>query len=678
MRSNQPGQATPRAGALARRLATALSFVTVLCAGAVRAQSDLPVFDGDAIDPVTGIPHSIVPGLPLFLPGVDEEYGTGDDVIDATKVGDVDVVIRTKNQLMGGAIPVPAAGVADAPPVVAGGQQTGAGTEAVFQVILSDGDASADQPAGHPLRGSAHNGRGVLVVAYPDLDGDGILGPTNDDAAGSADNEIERQETLSFAGRQVGVVMHGVADGTIGVTLGAPASGGGLGIVLVGGAIMGVTASEHFFDGPWITTLTPYMLPVDPREVIGNGNVRPPDPENLVEIELEGERFGRLAPDHPLLGTPFAIPLDGSSITVDLLRGVGGAQAGVNIAVPVDPATFVASSARRVLAAVGANGARRVVEDAATIEMADDGPGSRRTIVVFAADLLGNPTDPAAPTSVTVEVSAGLAITAPNGDGDPSRETVVVGTVAAVDLILDDAGTAGDGGAGGTVTALVNGLPADTLRVTFGGVPPPTTTTTGTVPTSTTAPTSTTTSSTVVVSTTTTTTASSTTATLASTTTTTTGGGTTTTTLLTVQSTLFSFGRQAGEDTLNTAATIRVNLDSFDPTTQLVTLRVADAGGMPYVLEIPVGGFVRRGSSYRFEDDRRVATNRVTRFSFRPTSKGASTFGVEVNVDRLDLAAFEAPPPAMVTQTLSVGAALYVAPLDCAFDQRASALVCVP
>ncbi len=656
MRRDQRHHATPRAGAIACRLATALSFVTVLAAGAVRAQSDLPVFDGDAIDPATGIPHSIVPGLPLFLPGVDEEYGTGDDIIDATKVGDVDVVIRTKNQLMGGAIPAPATGVADAPPVVAGGQQTGAGTEAVFQVILSDGDASADQPAGHPLRGSAHNGRGVLVVAYPDLDGDGVLGPTDDDAAGSADNEIERQEILSFAGRQVGVLANGVGDGTIGVTLGAPASRGGLGIVVVGGAIMGVTASEHFFDGPWITTLTPYMLPVDPREVIGNGNVRPPDPENLVEVEFEGERFGRLAPDHPVLGTPFAIPLDGSSITVDLLRGVGGAQAGVNLAVPVDPATFVASSTRRVLAAVGASGAPRVVEDAATIEMADDGPGSQRTLLVFAADRLGNPTDPAAPTIVTVEVSAGLAITTPNGDGNPSRETVVVGTAAAVDLILDDAGAANDGGAGGTVTALVNGLPADTLRVTFGGAPPPTTTTT-----TTTAPTSTTASTTVVVSTTTV------------------GGGTTTTTLVTVQSTVFSFEREAGDDTLTTAATIRVNLESFDPRTQSVTLRVVGAGGaVLYERTIPAGRFVRKGSSYRFEDDRRVATDRITRFSFRPTSKGASTFGVEVNVDRLDLTELEAARPPMVTQTLSIDAAVYAAPLDCAFDQRASTLVCVP
>ena len=72
-----------------------LLLVAALAAGAARAQaqSALPVFAGDPIDTATGRPHSILPGLPLILPGRDEVYGTADDVINTSVVGDVDVVV---------------------------------------------------------------------------------------------------------------------------------------------------------------------------------------------------------------------------------------------------------------------------------------------------------------------------------------------------------------------------------------------------------------------------------------------------------------------------------------------------------------------------------------------------------------------------------------------------------
>lgn len=66
------------------------------------------------------------------------------------------------------------------------------------------------------------NGRGVFVLAYADLDGDGFIGPTNAD--GSADNGIERQEIEVPAGRQVATIINGVAQGGLGVSLGAPGS----------------------------------------------------------------------------------------------------------------------------------------------------------------------------------------------------------------------------------------------------------------------------------------------------------------------------------------------------------------------------------------------------------------------------------------------------------------------
>ena len=82
-----------------------------------------------------------------------------------------------------------------------------------------------------------------LIAAAADVallvDGDGVIGPTNAD--GSADNEIERQEALTIIGRQVGLIDSGVGTGNLAVALAAPASAGGLGVVVTGTALAGST-----------------------------------------------------------------------------------------------------------------------------------------------------------------------------------------------------------------------------------------------------------------------------------------------------------------------------------------------------------------------------------------------------------------------------------------------------
>jgi hypothetical protein len=468
--SRTPARPRARLGSRLRGLATsrlgcatlvllAVSLQTDIGAQGLRAQTVAPVFQGDPVGP-DGEPYPILPGLPLFLPGEDEEYGTSDDTIDSAIVGDVDLVVRAGGTYQGGAIPPPASGVALAPAVVPGGTGTGAGTGVAFQVILSDGRPAP--PTGNALLGAEHDGRGALVVAYPDLDGDGVIGPTNAD--GSADNQVEMQETLSPAGRQVAVIVGGVAAGALGVSLGAPASAGGLGMALVGGALIGKSASAHYFDGPWVSTLLPFMPPIDPTRIIGRGNVRPPDPERLVEVTLEGERFGRLAPGHAVLGTPFAIPLDGSSVTVDVVRSVAGSAMAAKLLSPVDPATFVAASTRRVLAAVDPAGQRMAVEAVDALPLSDDGSGNGRTLFLVAADLFGNPTDPAPSVTVALELDPALALVEPDADGDPERENVVLADGRAVLLRVDDAGGAGDGGSSARITATVGGLPTDSVR----------------------------------------------------------------------------------------------------------------------------------------------------------------------------------------------------------------------
>jgi cysteine-rich repeat protein len=433
-----------------------LSFGALLFAAPVAAQ--LPVFMGDPVDPSTGQAFVILPGVASVQPGSDEDFNTGDDVINPAQTGDVDLVVRTGGTFSGGAIPAPAASVAAAPSVVAGGTHSGIGNEVAIQVIVSDGTPTP--AAGAPLLGAQHDSRAFLVFAYPDLDGDGVLGPTNAD--GSADNEIERQEALTIIGRQVGLIESGVGSGNLAVALAAPASAGGLGVVVTGAALMGSTAPKYF-DGPWAGTLQPIMPPVSAEDVIGGGNgVRAPDPaeEYLVELELEYEKWFQPAPGHPVLGTPYAIPLDGTSVTVDLLRSESGTATSVTLAPPVVAGSFTADPAKRLLPIVASGGGRELVEAVASLPFADDGPGNTIALRLFASDVLGNAADPAAPLTVVLTAPTGLAIVSPDGNADPQTETIVLATASASNVEIDDAGGAADGPGNARLVASVDGVPA--------------------------------------------------------------------------------------------------------------------------------------------------------------------------------------------------------------------------
>lgn len=440
-----------------------LALVVLLASGPAVGQT---VFSGDPIDPLTGSAYVMLPGVPLLHAGEDERWDGEGDVVQLGTIGDVDLVIRTAS--FAAAFPAPAAGIAAAPVVVAGGSPTGAGSDGFFQLALSDGAASP--PAGHPLGGAELDGRGALVLAWADLDGDGFVGPRSAD--GDADAQLELQEALVPIGRQVALLAGGSASGDIAVGLGAPASVGGLGVVLTAAALTGPSAPV-FLDGPPVATLLPLLPPVDITRITGN-EPPAPDPEYLVDIELEVEadRWFVPAPGDVLPGDPMAIPLDGSSVTVDLLQARSGAAAGAALARPLG-AGFIADLSRRVLPAVGAAGERLPVEPLTALALADDGPGNAATLALFPADRLGNPTDPG-PTPMVVELTAGpgLALTAPDTDGDPRRELVTLGSAESVLLALDDAGGAADGGGLADLLASVGGVPTALLRVDLGAAPP--------------------------------------------------------------------------------------------------------------------------------------------------------------------------------------------------------------
>ena len=438
-----------------RLLATAV----LLLAARAGAQ---PVFSGDPVDPGTGLPWVIQPGAPLYSPGDDEKYDTNDDVLQTGTIGDVDLVVRSV--AFGGAIPATAASVAAAPVVIAGGAPTGIGSDAVFQLAVSDGAASP--PAGHPLTGPELNGRGVLVLAYADLDGDGVIGPTAVD--GNADDQIDRQEAIAPVGRQVALLANGGALGDIAVSTGAPASTGGMGVVLAAVGLTGPSAPVYL-DGAPIMTRLPLLFPADLTRVAGN-NPPPPDPNYLVDVEMTPEvgRWFIPGPGDAVPGEPFAISLDGSSVSNDLLQARAGSAVAAALAQPVG-AGFVADVTRRVLPAVGSGGSRLLAEPIDALSLADDGPGNGATVLVFPADRLGNPADPALPsTTVVLHGGTGLKITAPDSDANPLQETITFTTAEAVAVTLDDSGASADSGAITDLVATIDGVPTAAVRITIG------------------------------------------------------------------------------------------------------------------------------------------------------------------------------------------------------------------
>jgi hypothetical protein len=454
---------------VARLLRGGALCATLLLIAAAPVRAQLAVFDGDPADGVTGAPYSMLPGLPLVLPGPDGKYATMDDVVDTGLTGDVDVVIRTGGTFTGGAIPQPHAGVASAPVVVAGGQRIGIGDEATFQVILSDG--LPPSVFGNPILTHELDVRGTLVFAYGDLDGDGFVGPRAAD--GDADLEIERQEVLAPVGRTVGAIASGVATGTIATSVGAPASAGGLGVVLSAGVATG-SHPYLFEDGPWISTMAPAMFPLEQAKIVGGEPGQPnPDPLGIVDLELSDSSVFIPRTSDPTLGSRYAIPLDGTSPTVDLLRSESAEATRAVFAVPLDLATFKAGSAHRVLPAVDEHGDRALAEHVTQIALPCDGDASRVSLALMPADPIANPADPPpGGSTVVLQASPLVRIASPDTDGDPSREEISFADAAWVRVELDDAGQPLVEPARQHVLVLQNGVPVEMLRVDLAAAAP--------------------------------------------------------------------------------------------------------------------------------------------------------------------------------------------------------------
>lgn len=443
--------------------AAVLAAALAASAGSAPAQV-FPVLQGDPVDGL-GRAHCILPGVPLITENEDEDFNP--PVVHPETIGDVDLVIRTGTVAPGATMPPPAL----VPPVAAaGGSRFPGGIDVPFTVIVSDGDPT--EPGGHPLLGPEMNGIPVLVVAFADLDGDGFVGPTGTDPEGTADDGREMQESSFPVGMRVAYFTNGVAQGVIASDVGAPAAAGGLLVVLTASAYVGQFSPDFFLgtvpDGPGIATLLPFFPRFEPDRVIDtDGSAGLALPDGRIAIEFEDEFDPPV--NHPLLGTPFALPTDGSSVTIDRVSVRAGVASRPLFVRPSSAAGLDGEEDRLPLRP---DAAGVLVEPLPQIGVTDDGPGNGVPARLVPVDVLGNVSDPTVPLDVRVVASSGLVITQPDIDADPSEETLPLGSAAGVLVTVDDAGGAGDSGVAGTITLEVDGFAVERLAVLLSGGPP--------------------------------------------------------------------------------------------------------------------------------------------------------------------------------------------------------------
>jgi hypothetical protein len=443
-----------------RDVPAALALAALCCAPGIAVGQPFPVLNGDPVDMSTGRAHPILPGVPLLLPQNDGEYDP--PIVVGGTIGDVDLVLRLGTPAVTMTMPEPSA----VPPVaIAGGTHVVDTSEVPFSVIVSDGSSGL----GAPLLSAEMDGLPVVVWAWADLDGDGFVGPTAADSDGMLDDVRERQESDFDVGRTAAIFTNGIATGSIAIWRGAPASTGAMRVVLTAAAYVGPFVPSFMGgnvpDGPPIATMLPFFPRVDPVRVVESAGLGgPAGPEVRLGLDL-APAFEPPVND-ATLGTPFAIPTDGSSGTVAVVQIISGTFSRARFVRASVAAGFPASETRILLlpSAVGT-----LWEPLTQIALADDGTGNGTVARLVPVDLFDNVTDPPPSTSVTLVAGPGVRIASPDLDANPSTETIPLTAAAGVDVTIDDAGVAGDGPATSRITVLLGGLPVDELAVTLTG-----------------------------------------------------------------------------------------------------------------------------------------------------------------------------------------------------------------
>lgn len=397
-----------------------------------------PMFAGDPIDPATGFPYELLPGVPRIDPGPDGKLGSADDLLDPTIVGDVDLVLRTgARDGLPGADPIgpPSAALGIAPLGTA--EPFGAAVAVPFVVVASDG---TPEPAwGAPVTETTLNGGSVLIAAFPDLDGDGFVGITLLDGD-ELDVEIEKEELIPV-GAGFAQAEAGRAEGEVAVGAGGTA-GFPLRVLVAASAYAGERRPDFLNgvvpDGPAVFTALPFHPVTDPFDIIqGVPNPDPLVPDKLLGVDIE-PAF-EPDPTTPTNSEFFTIATDGSSPTVDAADVVSGTFARFGLVEAVRLAFYRAMPGRPLRPGEDDGGARALYEVLHQLVLEDDGAESRRTLRVVPLDRLGNLSDLPGPTPVQVRAEGSVRIIDPVSGGPVSELLLAVGSGGA-SFEVDDLG----------------------------------------------------------------------------------------------------------------------------------------------------------------------------------------------------------------------------------------------
>ena len=389
----------------------------VLACDPTPLSSDDPMLDGDFVLPPTGRLLELLPGLPWRTPGPDERLGSEDDVVEPAVVGDVDLVVRAGTPAGPGA-PSPAN------PLRVVASSRGQGDGIPFVVWATDG---GDPPSA--VVSEAVEGNPVLVMAFPDLDGDGYVGITDLDGD-PTDHEQEERE-LDDVGRRFAVFSGGRAEGVLRVSLGG-SEADPVAIVLAAAAYTGETRVT-FFDGfvpegPVVMTGLPFFPRTDPEDVISAGG--PAGPDVLIGAEIDAAFTPDLA-EHPA-DAAYALPVDEPPVSVDVVLSEAGALASFRLHGDASP-----TGEGPAVVAPGPGGRRLLDPRLETTQASGAGPLS---LVLHGSDPLGNPTRVDGVHDVHLRAGGGLRILAPDEDADPAAEQITLGGISGVPVTIDASG----------------------------------------------------------------------------------------------------------------------------------------------------------------------------------------------------------------------------------------------